>query len=75
MSNRSVLFYLYSTANIFGCIWGGIGLIAFFIIKQLLWLYLVPVLYICGYLIAPKNAVSEHWVSGNQLSARDLKNN
>jgi len=74
MSNRSVLFYLYSTANIFGCIWGGIGLIAFFIIKQLLWLYLVPVLYVCGYLISPKNSVSEHWVSGNQLSARDLKN-
>lgn len=74
MLNRSVLLYLYSTPNIVGCIWGVIGLIAFFTIKQNIWLYLVPALYICGYLISPKNQTSSgHWISGNELSGRDLK--
>jgi hypothetical protein len=74
MINRSILLYLYSTPNLVGCIWGVIGLTAFFTIKQPIWLYLVPALYGCGYLITPKTQTSSaHWIAGNELSGRDLK--
>lgn len=73
MLNRSVLLYLYGTPNIVGCIWGLIGLIAFFAIKNPILLSIVPALYVSGYLIAPKNQATESWVSGKQLSGRDLK--
>jgi hypothetical protein len=43
-------------------------------LKELMWLFLVPVLYACGYLISPKTEVLEnHWISGNELSGRDLR--
>jgi hypothetical protein len=74
MANRSILLYLYSTRNLIGCLWGVIGLAAFFTIKQSVWLYLVPGLYACGYFVSPKNQVLENnWSSGSELSGRDLK--
>ena len=73
MLNRSLLFFLYSAANIMGCIWALIGLTSFFYLKETMWLLLVPVLYGTGYLISPKEDLTEHWQTGNELSARDLK--
>ena len=72
MANRSFYLFLYSTPNIVGCIWGVIGLIAFFIIRNPMWIYLVPVLYACGYLIAPKTEVLANQ-SIRELSGRDLQ--
>jgi hypothetical protein len=74
MIKRSVLLYLYSTPNIIGCIWGVIGLTAFFVIRDTPWLIAVPGLYICGYLISPKTQVLQnHLFSSQELSARDLQ--
>jgi hypothetical protein len=72
MVNRSLLLFLYSTPNIVGCLWGVIGLLAFFIIRNPMWIYLVPVLYACGYLIAPKTEVLPNQ-SIRELSGRDLQ--
>jgi hypothetical protein len=72
MANRSFYLFLYSTPNIVGCIWGVIGLIAFFIIRNPIWIYLVPVLYACGYLISPKTEVLANQ-SISELSGRDLQ--
>lgn len=75
MLKRSLLLFLYSTPNIVGCIWGVIGLLAFFtgIIKAY-WFFIVIGLYVCGYLITPKMQTSaDHWRSGNELSGRDLR--
>jgi hypothetical protein len=72
MVNRSLLLFLYSTPNIVGCLWGVIGLVAFFIIRNPMWIYLVPVLYACGYLIAPKTEVLSN-LSIRELSGRDLQ--
>jgi hypothetical protein len=72
MANRSLLLFLYSTPNIIGTIWGLIGLAAFFVIRQPVWIYLVPVLYACGYFIAPKTTVLSNQTMGG-LSGRDLQ--
>jgi hypothetical protein len=73
-NSRAILLYLYSTANIMACIWGVLALIAFFATRNIYWLLAVPVLYGSGYFITPKNHISENaWVSGNDLSPRDLK--
>lgn len=77
MANRSLLLFLYSTPNIIACIWGLIGLVTFFIIyffktKNPMLIGIVPALYICGYLIAPKTAAL-HNQSIGELSGRDLQ--
>lgn len=72
MANRSLLLFLYSTPNIIACIWGLIGLVAFFVIKKPILIYIVPALYICGYLIAPKTEVLQNQYS-RELSGRDLQ--
>jgi hypothetical protein len=72
MTKRSLLLFLYSTPNILGCTWGVIGLVAFFITRNPMWIYLVPVLYTCGYLIAPKTEVLLNQ-SIKELSGRDLQ--
>ncbi|MDP3007606.1 MAG: hypothetical protein Q8N30_00875 [Methylococcales bacterium] len=72
MANRSLLLFLYSTPNIIGTIWGLIGLVAFFVIKDIRWLYFVPVLYTCGYFVAPKTTVLSNQAMGG-LSGRDLQ--
>ena len=74
MANRSVLLFLYSTANIVGCILGVIGLIAFFtgIIKAY-WFFIVIGLYSCGYLITPKNQLAQNSLPIKELSGRDLQ--
>ena len=74
---RSWLLFLYSTANIVGCVWGGIGLIAFFagIIKAY-WFFIVVGLYASGYLLTPKTQDLQNYRRLNSdLSERDLKNN
>jgi hypothetical protein len=73
MANRSLLLFLYSTPNIVACIWGIIGLIGFIFIRQNIWIYLVPVLYACGYLITPKTPILNNQLSGQELSGRDLQ--
>ncbi len=72
MANRSLLLFLYSTPNIVACIWGLIGLVTFFIIRNPILIGIVPALYICGYLIAPKTEVL-HNQSLGELSGRDLQ--
>lgn len=75
MANRSFLLFIYSTANITGCLLAGIGLAAFFagIIKAY-WLFIVFGLYAIGYLIAPKNQhIQNGSLSVRELSGRDLK--
>ncbi len=72
MANRSLLLFLYSTPNIVACIWGLIGLVTFFIIRKPILIGIVPALYICGYLIAPKTEVL-HNQSLGELSGHDLQ--
>jgi hypothetical protein len=68
------LLFLYSTANLVGCLWGVIGLTAFFVIKQTIWLYLVPGLYLGGYLITPNAPINAgQWRNGNEISGQELK--
>jgi len=74
---RSWLLFLYSTANIVGCICGVMGLIAFFagIIKAY-WFFIVVGLYVSGYLLTPKTQNLQNYRPLNSdLSERDLKNN
>ena len=72
MANRSLLLFLYSTPNIVACIWGLIGLVTFFILRNPILIGIVPALYICGYLIAPKTEVL-HNQSIGELSGHDLQ--
>ena len=72
MENRSLLLFLYSTPNIVACIWGLIGLVTFFILRNPILIGIVPALYICGYLIAPKTEVLHNQYS-RELSGRDLQ--
>jgi hypothetical protein len=74
-AKRSILLFLYSTANIVGCIFGVIGLIAFFsgLIKAY-WLFIVIGLYAIGFLITPKTEVLQHnWLTAKELSGHDLQ--
>jgi hypothetical protein len=52
---RRVFLYIYSTANIVGCVLASLGLLAFFagVIKSF-WLFIVLGLYALGYLLTPK---------------------
>ncbi|MEY3760495.1 MAG: hypothetical protein RIR39_1986 [Pseudomonadota bacterium] len=72
MEKRALLLFLYSTPNIVGSIWGVIGLFAFFIIRDPRWLYFLPILYACGYIISPKTTILSNQAIG-ELSARDLR--
>ncbi len=75
MMQRSFLLFLYSTPNIVGCIWGVIGLVAFFtgIIKAY-WFFIVIGLYACGYVLTPKSPVlSDSLPATHELSVRDLQ--
>jgi len=75
MEKRPFLLFLYSTANIVGCVLGMLGLIAFFtgLIKAY-WLFIVIGLYAIGYLITPKTPDMQGYrSSSNELSGRDLK--
>jgi len=75
MTNRSILLFLYSTANIVGCVFGVIGLIAFFsgLIKAY-WLFIVIGLYAIGFLITPKTEVLQNkWRTAKEISGRDLQ--
>jgi hypothetical protein len=75
LAKRSILLFLYSTANIVGCIFGVIGLIAFFsgLIKAY-WLFIVIGLYAIGFLITPKTEVLQHnWLTAKEISGHDLQ--
>ncbi len=73
--NRKILLFLYSSENIVGCIFGIIGLIAFFtgLIKAY-WLFIVIGLYAIGFLITPRTKVLQNdFLTDKDISVRDLK--
>jgi hypothetical protein len=74
--SKKIIFFIYSSANIMGCIWGLIGLIAYPFTQSTLgnlFLYLTPALYACGYLILIQQTTAEQWTAGNDIAVADLK--
>lgn len=78
MSKRSFYLFLYGTSNLFGCLWGAIGLIAYFAgIIHNYWLFIVGCLYGLGFLFAYMTNSEDSPVLefniGNQVSTKALK--